>query len=385
MVASRSARERKAAVEAGPLATVKIDLDSQQQFSYKVGCTVCRAKGHRKWSTYRPGGDNGYMAAMDRWIFHLVEKHPDTEAPCLAYVDAARERLHERRVRVDEAGRAPTPFTADEIRAGCPAGRIIRMQVSEDGATPFLRVSRFVSCDAQGAVLERSRQSLDGTRLGEVESDRVTWEDLRAHASFPADATTIASETISTALGALECLRYTVVEEETSNDFWFATSLPGMPIQYVTRVGGEVVTTVSVLDNTIQAEDTGPFFHGTKADLSPGDLLEPGYDSNFGSGAAANFLYLTATLDAATWGAELAAGEEPGRIYKVEATGPFEDDPNLTDKKFPGNPTRSYRTRAPLRVVGEVPDWEPHAPEVLQHMRDSLVELDRQGIEAINE
>lgn len=133
------------------------------------------------------------------------------------------------------------------------------------------------------------------------------------------------------------------------------------------------------------AADPGPFFHGTKADLRPGDLLAPGYGSNFGPGRKANFVYLTATLDAATWGAELAAGEGPGRIYRVEPTGPFEDDPNLTDQKFPGNPTRSYRTREPLRVVEEVRDWEPHPPEVLQHMRDHLAELDRLGVEAIND
>ena len=132
-------------------------------------------------------------------------------------------------------------------------------------------------------------------------------------------------------------------------------------------------------------EDRGPFLHGTKVDLSPGDLLQPGYSSNFGERTKANFIYLTATLDAATWGAELAVGEGPGRIYRVEPTGPIEDDPNLTDKKFPGNPTRSYRTREPLRVVSEVQDWEPHAPEVLQHMRDHLEELKRLGIEAIND
>jgi hypothetical protein len=131
--------------------------------------------------------------------------------------------------------------------------------------------------------------------------------------------------------------------------------------------------------------DSGPFFHGTKADLQPGALLEPGYSSNFGEGRTANFIYLTATLDAATWGAELAAGEGRGRIYRVEPTGPFEDDPNLTDKKFPGNPTRSYRTREPLRVVGEVRDWEPHSPEVLRDMRDHLEKLTRLGIEAIND
>src|SRR3954453_5854329 len=131
--------------------------------------------------------------------------------------------------------------------------------------------------------------------------------------------------------------------------------------------------------------DPGPFFHGNKADLQPGDLLAPGYSSNYGEGKTANFIYLSATLDAATWGAELAVGVGPGRIYRVEPTGPFEDDPNLTDKRFPGNPTRSYRTREPLRVVGEVLDWEPHPPEVLQHMRDHLAELKRLGVEAIND
>jgi hypothetical protein len=134
-----------------------------------------------------------------------------------------------------------------------------------------------------------------------------------------------------------------------------------------------------------EARDLGPFFHGTKADLKPGDLLQPGYSSNFGGRRKANHIYLTATLDAATWGAELAVGEGPGRIYRVDPTGPVEDDPNLTDKRFPGNPTRSYRTLAPLRVVGEVLDWEPHSPEVLQHMRDHLAELERLGIEAIDD
>lgn len=132
-------------------------------------------------------------------------------------------------------------------------------------------------------------------------------------------------------------------------------------------------------------EDPGPFYHGTKADLQPGDLLEPGRRSNFGEGRQANYVYLTATLDAAAWGAELAAGDKPGRIYRVEPTGPFEDDPNLTDKKFPGNPTRSYRTRHPLRVVGEVSDWQGHSPEALQNMRDRLEELRRLGVEAIND
>ena len=131
--------------------------------------------------------------------------------------------------------------------------------------------------------------------------------------------------------------------------------------------------------------DAGPFFHGTKAELNPGDLLEAGRTSNFGERKTANFIYLTATMDAAIWGAELAVGDGPGRIYQVEPTGEFENDPNLTDQRFPGNPTRSYRTRDPLRVVAEVTGWEGHPPEVLQHMLDNLEKAKAEGVEAINE
>ena len=97
MTASRSARERKAAVEAGPLARVRIDLDADRQFVYKIACAECVVAGARSWSAYRPGDDNGFMAAMDRWIFHLTEKHPGAVAPCLAFLPAAQQRLHERR------------------------------------------------------------------------------------------------------------------------------------------------------------------------------------------------------------------------------------------------------------------------------------------------
>lgn len=137
---------------------------------------------------------------------------------------------------------------------------------------------------------------------------------------------------------------------------------------------------------TVSDDRSSPqFYHGTKADLKPGDLIAPGYRSNYGSRKQAAFVYLTATLDAATWGAELAVGDGPGRIYTVEPTGPIEDDPNLTDKKFPGNPTRSYRTRAPLRVTGEVTTWQGHAPEQLQAMLEHLERLKQLGIEAIEE
>ncbi|MCL3836526.1 NAD(+)--rifampin ADP-ribosyltransferase [Aeromicrobium duanguangcaii] len=125
--------------------------------------------------------------------------------------------------------------------------------------------------------------------------------------------------------------------------------------------------------------EDGPFFHGTKAVLSPGDLLEPGRRSNFGENRTAGHIYFAATLDAAVWGAELSVGEGRGHIYRVEPTGPFEDDPNLTDKKFPGNPTRSYRSKQPIRVVEEVRDWQGHPPEVLQHMLDSLAAMKERG------
>jgi rifampin ADP-ribosylating transferase len=118
-----------------------------------------------------------------------------------------------------------------------------------------------------------------------------------------------------------------------------------------------------------QVYEPGVFLHGTKADLAVGEMLASGRESNFEAGRMMNFVYFTATLDAATWGAELAAGAGRGRIYVVEPTGEFEDDPNVTDKKFPGNPTQSFRSREPLRVVGELVDWIGHSPEKLRAMR----------------
>jgi rifampin ADP-ribosylating transferase len=133
----------------------------------------------------------------------------------------------------------------------------------------------------------------------------------------------------------------------------------------------------------------GPFFHGTKSALEAGDELVPGYGSNFHDGRVSNNIYFTALVDTAAWGAELAtalAGSgEPGRIYVVEPLGPFEDDPNVTDKRFPGNPTRSYRTRHPLRVVSEVESWEGHDPEVLKEMLDHLALLREQGLDVIED
>ena len=129
--------------------------------------------------------------------------------------------------------------------------------------------------------------------------------------------------------------------------------------------------------------DSRMYYHGTKAELHVGDLIEPGYASNFGRRMQAAFVYLSATLDAAIWGAELAVGTGRGRIYIVEPTGPIEDDPNLTNKKFPGNPTKSYRSRSPFRIVDEVTEWKGHSPDQLKQMHDRLEFLKQLGVEAI--
>lgn len=138
-------------------------------------------------------------------------------------------------------------------------------------------------------------------------------------------------------------------------------------------------------------ENTEKYYHGTKANLTIGDLIEPGFQSNYGQRKKANYVYLTATLDAAIWGAELAQQPEntsqatKGKIYLVEPTGPIEDDPNLTDKKFPGNPTKSYRSSHPLRITGEITTWQGHTQEQLNAMLSHLQNLKEQGIEAIED
>lgn len=129
----------------------------------------------------------------------------------------------------------------------------------------------------------------------------------------------------------------------------------------------------------------GVFLHGTKAHLTAGTLLVPGRESNFEQGRLMNYVYFTATLDAAVWGAELASGDGPGRIYVVAPTGAFEDDPNVTDKRFPGNPTQSFRSREPLRIVEELTGWVGHSPQKLQAMRDGLDSLRQQGAARIED
>ncbi len=136
---------------------------------------------------------------------------------------------------------------------------------------------------------------------------------------------------------------------------------------------------------TIYDLSSEKFYHGTKANLKQGDLIEAGFNSNYGRRNKAKYIYLTATLDAAIWGAELAFGEGRERIYIVEPTGSIEDDPNLTDKKFPGNPTKSYRSLNAFRVIGEITEWQGHSPEQLKAMKDHLEGLKQLGIEAIED
>ncbi|WP_142826300.1 NAD(+)--rifampin ADP-ribosyltransferase [Planococcus soli] len=124
--------------------------------------------------------------------------------------------------------------------------------------------------------------------------------------------------------------------------------------------------------------DQGPFFHGTKAQLNIGDFLEAHFASNY-QDKKSNYIYFTATLEAAKWGAELAASDSTERIYVVEPTGDFENDPNLTDKRFPGNPTRSYRSKSPLKIIAELGSWERHSDEEINHMLTSLKEMRQQG------
>ncbi|NEV86631.1 NAD(+)--rifampin ADP-ribosyltransferase [Streptomyces tendae] len=128
-----------------------------------------------------------------------------------------------------------------------------------------------------------------------------------------------------------------------------------------------------------QVLDEGPFFHGTKADLRVGDHLTAGFPSNYRPEIVMNHIYFTALRDGAGLAAELAAGDGEPRVYEVEPTGEFENDPNVTDKKFPGNPTRSYRSAQPLRVVGEVTDWTRQTPEALQMWRDRLAAMNQEG------
>ncbi|KAA1416778.1 hypothetical protein F0U44_16410 [Nocardioides humilatus] len=147
-----------------------------------------------------------------------------------------------------EPGHAPTPFTGDQIRAATKVGKTLRRVVEEAGEAPYFLISRFVQVEEQTAVLERFRESLDGEPIGEPVRNEMPWLGLQRHASFAAEATTIEPETLDTPIGLLDCLRYTVRDGDEEDVFWFAKDLPGMPIQQLSRVDGEVVSTVTMVE-----------------------------------------------------------------------------------------------------------------------------------------
>ena len=161
-----------------------------------------------------------------------------------------------------------------------------------------------------------------------------------------------------------------------------AASVPGRA-----RVGHPAMSLASKEPLRVVSEvEQWRYYHGTRADLKPGDVIKPGHTPNYGNRArTTTWVYFSRTLDAATWGAELADGDGAERIYLVEPTGTLEDDPNVTNKRFRGNPTKSFRSRDPLRVVGEITGWKGHAPEALKAMKDHLARLKEQGVEPLDD
>jgi len=148
-------------------------------------------------------------------------------------------------------GLLPTPFSADEIRAGCPVGRTIRLLVEREGVEPSLRTNRFIAADDDGAIIESQRLTIGGEPIGEPVADRSTWLQLQEHAAFPADRTTRTTTTVELPFGVLECLRYDMVEGDTTNTFWFARVAPGMPVKYQTVEAGRVTSTVTMTANEL--------------------------------------------------------------------------------------------------------------------------------------
>jgi hypothetical protein len=156
---------------------------------------------------------------------------------------------------VVEPGHAPTPFTAEEIRRGCPEGRTIRLLVETAAEQPYMRTITFRKCDRNGAVQERAAATLTGDRLSPVQTQRSTWAELQAHASFPADRTEINQVMLETPLGRHECLRYSVTDGSTVETFWFAKTLPGMPVRFTSEVAGQMVSAVVMVSDSLQPND----------------------------------------------------------------------------------------------------------------------------------
>jgi hypothetical protein len=148
-----------------------------------------------------------------------------------------------------DPGTAPTPFTAAEIRAGCPAGRVTTTLTFDRGEQPYLRLNRFLAVDEDGADCVAERQATDGTRLGEIEPYRATWLQFQSHASFPEEVTQIEDESITVGIGAVDCWRYTVTGDDDVTEFWFAKQLPGMPVKVVVRDAQGVAHSSEMIEN----------------------------------------------------------------------------------------------------------------------------------------
>jgi len=146
-------------------------------------------------------------------------------------------------------GHAPTPFTADDIRRGCPPGRTTRLLVETTGEPAYIRQARFIECYDEGALQALTRTTREGRMLGTVETVRSTWRELQAHASFPSDTTDIEPDTIETPLGTLDCLRYTIDDGSSLSTFWFANDLPGMPVRFTRRQRDRIISTTTMISN----------------------------------------------------------------------------------------------------------------------------------------
>ena len=151
-----------------------------------------------------------------------------------------------------EAGHAPTPFTAAEIREGCPPGRTVRLRVEATGEPTATRIIRFLDGDEHGGSQEFLNIDADGASLGPASTARSTWLEFQSHASFPSDRTAVTREQLETPIGSLMCLRYTVANNDAVDTFWFAEQLPGMPVAFTKRVDGELVSRVTMISNEVE-------------------------------------------------------------------------------------------------------------------------------------
>ncbi len=308
------------------------------------------------------------------------------------------------------------PLTTDELRAvtryavACAEpvqGIFRRARPDDDRPAAALRAARTFADGAPRSDLQRQAATAAHRAAAEAPTEAARWAaSAAAHASASAYLHPLAQATqvghvLGAAAHAARAAELERGDDAVVADYMVdgaARRMPPEVLDVLSRYprapqgGGRVAELMARLDSLLRdppptprvVDDPGPFFHGTRADLRPGDLLTPGWSSNYGSRRRANHIYLTASQDGAPLAAELALGDGPPRVYRVEPLGPIEDDPNVTDKRFPGNPTRSYRTTEPLRVVEEVVGLAPPSPEVVRRIRENAAQLAELGIEAMD-